>query len=162
MEIINIHWTGPYKLKEAQDITNAGYVLYQIYGTHPVFGPKIPLYVGKTECQNTGIRLAQHDYWMEDEYDEVTIHLGSIGFFDNWNDWYDDEGESYEKPPKALAKFIADIEKLLIVANQPLYNTQNRGAESFDHDFIIYNTGKMGRILPESSSEYYSWTRRAD
>ena len=79
---IDIQWTGPYSVEEVvhSNNTNKDYGLYQIYGTHPLFGPDTLLYIGRaTETGNKfGGRLRQHD-WISYEPRKVSIYLGYLG-----------------------------------------------------------------------------------
>ena len=46
--IIEIGWSGPYDLAQISKLnTNSDYGLYQIYGTHNIFGANTLLYIGK-------------------------------------------------------------------------------------------------------------------
>lgn len=59
--IIHVIRGGPYTVEEARaardDATDYG--SYQIYGTHPVYGSSVLLYIGRTDRQTFGVRLSQ-------------------------------------------------------------------------------------------------------
>ncbi|KMP12327.1 hypothetical protein UZ36_01035 [Candidatus Nitromaritima sp. SCGC AAA799-C22] len=156
--IINVHWEGPMEWKEAiKKGRKKGYVLYQICGTHLVYGSDIPLYIGKTE-RFASVKLKEHDWWvLHEEYDRVKVRLGSVGKWFDWDHWFNNPSKSYPAPKGQLKSQLADVEKLLVLANQPLYNTQYKSEETVQikHDIRIFNTGQMGRLLPEISGTYF-------
>ena len=82
-------------------------MLYQIRGSHPVYGSDLPLYIEKTN------------------------NFSSVK--------------------------LDSIKKLLVIANHPLYNTKYKNEETvgIPYDMRIFNTGQMGRILPEISGTYF-------
>ncbi|MEE9259310.1 MAG: hypothetical protein V3U37_07175 [Nitrospinaceae bacterium] len=152
--IINIHWEGPYDWETAvRETENSGYVFYQIYGTHLVFGSNILFYIGT--CKKMKKKLPDHDWWvLHEEYDKVSIRLGSMGNWFDWEHWIEDRDTVYPYPKRALGKMVNDAEKLLILANQPIFNVKNKATAKIKHQVRIFNTGNMGRILPEVSSKY--------
>lgn len=97
--------------------------------------------------------MGQHIDWIEDEYDEIYVRLGSISKFFGWEKW-----KRQKRPydyPEETKDIIVRIEKLLIYANQPAYNTANLNDAKDSHNLRIFNTGHMGSILPEISSWYF-------
>ena len=156
--IINIHWEGPFEWKEAlKKGRKKGYVFFQICGTHPVYGSDLPLYIGKTNNfaivkldELTGLTL-------HEEYDRVKVRLGSVGNWFDWDHWWNKAETPYPAPKGELKKKLEHIKKLLVIANHPLYNTKYKNEETIGipHDMRIFNTGQMGRILPEISGTYF-------
>ena len=69
--LLHLLWSGPYSVEEAlQALNDEGldYGVYQIYGTHLVYGTDVLLYVGKAEQQTFRSRLTQHAAeWMRAE-----------------------------------------------------------------------------------------------
>ncbi len=63
----------------------------------------------------------------------------------------------YPAPKGELKNKLDSIKKLLVVANHSLYNTKYKNEETIGipHDMRIFNTGQMGRILPEISGTYF-------
>jgi hypothetical protein len=47
------------------------------------------------------------------------------------------------------------IEKLMIYANQPAYNTSNKNDAKDSKEIRIFNTGHFGSLMPEISSWYF-------
>ena len=65
-KIYEVCWDGPYTkdtLDEISEEDNNKYVLYKVYGSHPVYGNNVLLYIGMTE-RGIKIRLTEHDYWV--------------------------------------------------------------------------------------------------
>jgi hypothetical protein len=61
MNKIEINWQGPLKIEETEKLnTNIDFGIYQIYGTHNIFGPNSLLYIGKACDQYFSTRLLQH------------------------------------------------------------------------------------------------------
>lgn len=158
--IINIEWEGPYKLDENHkleinlDDKNKDCGIYQIYGTHPVYGSDSLLYIGKTEKQTFQSRL----------HDEI----------DNFDHWYDRSGGApkiyigrltgKENPTyKEWLERINMSEKLLIVSHAPAYNASNIrtvNSATFNDEIIILNRGNYHQLLPEVST--YRWLSTYD
>lgn len=147
-----VHWDGPLTLDDAKkkERQKSGYVLYQLLGYHPLYGSNVLLYIGQT---NAGIktRLGQHDDWIKDEYDKVTVRLGSISEFKGWPSW-----KKQKRPYSSPGNTAIDvIEKLMIYANQPAYNTANKNDAKDSQGTRIFNTGHFGSLIPEISSRYF-------
>ena len=152
--IYEVNWQGPYKASEIaekvdkHDLEN--YVLYKVYGSHPMYGNNVLLYIGMTE-QRTDKRLNQHDYWMDEErYDQSTVYLASIGLFESWEK--SEEIEIFKKPSREI---IEKIEALLIYAHQPSHNSKNKQTAKSATNLRIFNTGAHGSLMPEVSGLYY-------
>ena len=47
-EIYIVHWDGPYSIEQIKEIKDTGYVLYQIYGSHHLYGRDVLLYIGES------------------------------------------------------------------------------------------------------------------
>ena len=112
---------------------NKGYVLYQICGTHPVYGSDLLLYVGKTDHfakvkleELTGLTL-------HEEYDRVKVRLGSDANWFDWDHWWNKAETPYPAPKGELKSKIEDIKKLLVIANHPLYNTKYKTEDTIFH-----------------------------
>ncbi len=149
-----IHWDGPFTIEEAKEEKkrHAGYVLYQLLGYHNLYGFNSLLYIGQTSA-GIKTRLGQHDDWIRDEYDVVTVRLGSISKFAGWEKW-----KSQQKPykyPAGNPEIIGCAEKLLIYANQPAYNVANKNSAKDSQNMRVFNTGHLGSIFPEISSWYF-------
>ncbi len=151
-EIYEVCWKGPYsdeQLSELSKEENQNFVLYKIYGSHPVYGDNVLLYIGMTE-QGVKKRLTQHDYWMDEErFGPSKIFFASIGKFESWEK--SDDFEIFEKPDRETIK---KVESLLIYAHQPVHNQKSRGSAKKAKNIRIFNTMAFGMLMPEISGFY--------
>ena len=152
-KIYEVYWQGPYKPKNIEKKIKQKdfekYVLYSIYGSHPVYGDNVLLYIGMTE-QGVNNRLIQHDYWMDEErYGPSKIYVASIGDFKSWEE--SNNHSIFNKPDR---KLIEKIESLLIYAHQPSQNKKNKNSADNSHGIRIFNTGQFGSLMPEISCLY--------
>jgi hypothetical protein len=144
-QIYVVHWEGPFLWEDRDKHITEDHVLYAIYGSHHLYGRDVLLYIGKTES-DLRRRLAEHETWVQNEYDAMTVRFASVGLFKNWDDW--EEGERY---PAALPDVVQAVEALLIYTNQPAYNSKSKATIKLAEGFRIFNTGRLGHILPEVS-----------
>jgi hypothetical protein len=145
--LYNVFWEGPFSWNERTRAAKKHHCLYQIYGQHAVYGSNVLLYIGMAE--NVSQRLEQHEEWIADECDEVTIRVGSLGLFTGWSEWE----KAYPKVDRAI---VDRIEALLIYAHQPAFNSANKAtAKEKSRGLRIFNSGKCGQLLPEVSYKYY-------
>lgn len=149
-----VHWDGPFPIEKAKDKkkNHSGYVFYQLLGYHNLYGFNSLLYIGQTSA-GIKTRLGQHDDWINDEYDEVSVRLGSISKFIGWEKW-----KAQDKPyryPDDNPNIIERVEKLLIYANQPVYNMANKNDALTSNNLRVFNSGHFGSIFPETSSWYF-------
>lgn len=147
-QIYVAHWEGPFDWDDHANHVAPEHVLYALYGAHPLYGRDVLLYIGKAE-NGAGQRLPDHE-WVDDEYDKVTVRLASVGKFIDWNDWEDNE-----RYPRASATITSAVEALIILANQPVYNLRGKGTTTLATGCRLFNTGKLGHLLPESSYLYH-------
>ncbi len=155
---INIWWEGPFS-KEAvvdnkidsneYDNTADRIGLYQIYGTHPLYGNDVLLYIGRTR-DNNGFASRLYNRW-ETIYDSdnanVKIYLGTI-FTDAENNLTIEE--EYEQ--------IEYAEVLLINAMKPALNSSNIksvGRKYIDEAYSVNNINDYKNIYPQLTSGYY-------
>jgi hypothetical protein len=153
--ICDVYWEGPFDWDKRALLWNPSHVLYAIYGTHPVYGQNVLLYIGMTET-TVADRLAEHT-WIRDEYDPVTIKIASIGVHSNIESWWQawdkmSDNDVYLRP---ASEIIRAVEGLLIYAHQPAYNTMGKVSLKVDKRLRIFNTGKFGSLLPELSHTYF-------
>lgn len=146
MKLITIEWEGPFKLAEIERNCNRSkdYGLYQIYGTHNIFGPNSLLYLGKAEEQTFSVRIPVHKEWVEWESASIEIYLGRLGGIepmtkDRATDWCSD---------------IDAAERLLIYFSSPPYNSRNIQWYGDISDVVVINYKKRNR-LPIEVSTYY-------
>jgi hypothetical protein len=149
--IFDVYWEGPYEWKDYKGKINGSHVLYALFGTHPVHGHNSLLYIGKTEEIRT--RFAAHEEWVEEEYDAVTIRVASMGEIFSWEGW--DVGNQYPRD-KITSEDISGVEALLIFSHHPGYNQRSKYSMDSAKNIRIFNTGKIGKLLPEVSYRYHN------
>ena len=160
--VVHLKWTGPYTLdeveKEGKD-EKTSYGIYQVYGTHPIYGLDILLYIGQASDQTFARRLAEHP-WRDFEFDDsdkVHVRLGRL-----WGE-LKSQPENTELANVEWAKSIDTAERLLITSHKPAWNKQNAGYLCDDvndpcRNAHVLNWGQRGRLLPEVSGE--RWTSK--
>lgn len=162
MEVIyNVFWNGPFTVEDvrscehlANDRTENGEpynVLYMVCGTHGLYGRNVPLYIGKTE-RGIKLRMDEHEKnWFWRQPDPVSVYVACIARFESWT-LLDQASYSASDLGEGV---ISGIEKLLIHAHQPVYNTSSKNSVSADVEALrIFNTGKRSCLLPEISTLY--------
>ena len=151
-EIYEACWRGPYSEENLVSLTeeeNKKFVIYKIYGSHPIYGDNILLYIGMTE-QGVKARLIQHNYWMDEErFGPSRIYFASIGRFENWK-----KSEEIEIFDRIERETIENVESLLIYAHQPVHNSKSRNSAIKSKNLRIFNTGSFGILMPEISGLY--------
>ncbi|RCW62964.1 hypothetical protein [Saliterribacillus persicus] len=152
IKLIHIDWDGPYKLSEILSLTDevSDYGVYQIYGSHNVYGSNVLLYIGKADRQTIGKRLSQELWWWStSDPINLQIYCGRLAgeFTPTDNQWSEE---------------IDLAEKLLINVHKPAYNTQNLIPildESLRNIHIL-NWGYYRDLLAEISG--LRWTSALD
>jgi len=161
-KLYDVYWQGPWKVDTASwkppPELNDNHVLYQVYGRHPVYGSNRLLYLGKTTRGPQ--RLIEHMSWIDDEVDECFIRAASIGLWGepekwDWGEWYGDDQEDGTYPRLEDDDLLL-IESLLILANQPVYNSSSKNHVSGAKHIRVFNTGRRGDLLPEVSGLFFS------
>ncbi len=155
---INIWWEGPFSPEAVVDnkIDSNKYDntadkigLYQIYGTHPLYGNDVLLYIGRTR-DNNGFASRLNNRWettYNSDNENVKIYLGRI-FTDTENNLTIEE--EYKQ--------IEYAEVLLINAMKPALNSSNIksvGKAYLDGDYSINNLNNYKSIYPQLTSSYY-------
>jgi hypothetical protein len=148
-KIYDVYWEGPFEWDGRDKKIRDHHVLYQIYGFHHAYGREVLLYVGSSG-RSLKERLKEHEEWLEDEYDKVTLRFGSVGEFTNWKGW--DTDEDYKK---ANGELVERIEALLIYAHQPAYNQASKSQAMRAKGIRIFNSGRLGQLFPEVSYKYF-------
>ena len=146
--IIHISWTGPIEIDHIKNYNDRDidYGLYQIYGSHPIYGTDVLLYIGKAEQQTFSERIKREDW----DKNNDKIYIGRLIGNENMiimNEWN---------------KKIEIAEKLLIYSHSPAMNAANIGSmpENFLNDIIIYNWGVHRQIFPVVSGD--RWSKKFD
>lgn len=144
---IHIEWQTGIPLEDAYGLNAPeDYGVYQIYGSHPVYGSNVLLYIGKARDQTFGTRLRQHDRWQyNQDCENVRVYTGRICSTDpNDKDWED---------------MIDSAEKLLIYTHQPACNSSNiLTVKDINMNVHIFNWLSYGMLLPEVSAYRYVGT----
>jgi len=140
MKTIEIHWEGPFSIETIKGLkSDIDYGVYQIYGTHNIFGPNSLLYIGQANDQTFGKRLSQHIDWLEWEFSEVEIFIGKLG-------------GTKTKKDEEWANEIDEAERLLIYYSSPPYNTKNLNSYGDINDTIVLNFGRKNMLPLEVST----------
>ncbi|MGB7912060.1 MAG: hypothetical protein WCF59_07520 [Desulfobaccales bacterium] len=152
-QIIHITWDGPFTFKELDKINNEKIDkgVYQIYGSHPVYGSNVLLYIGKASGETFKERLIiEMNNWEEEEnIEQIKIYVGRFYGKETPDD-------------KEWSKQIDMVEKLLICSHFPTYNLSRKGSykDPALFDLHIYNWDEYRNLLPEVSGG--RWTDKFD
>lgn len=143
MKKIEINWEGPFSIKNIEKFdTDIDYGIYQLYGTHNIFGPNTLLYIGQANELDFSTELAQQKDWFEWEYSEIEIFIGRLG------------GVTKKKYDE-LEKEIFEALVLLIYYSSPPYNIHYLDDYGDIEDTLVLNFGKKNR-LPLEISTYWN------
>jgi hypothetical protein len=119
--------------------------VYQIYGTHPIYGRNVLLYIGKTNDDFVNRISSHNDVWIKYEYDEVTIYTGTV------------VDENDEKIDEEKEKTLIDrAEQLLLYYCAPAYNSNGIQKLEISEDIRLLNFGKIGSLPTEMSTLWYN------
>ena len=156
MEEINIWWEGSFTIEEilSNKIKSSEYDntadkigLYQIYGTHPLYGRDKLLYIGRTSDKK-GFQNRLKNRWVIEngqDSDNINIYLGTIFSYN-------------EHIKNKEIDFIEKAEVLLINALKPAFNSSNIQSvdeKLIEQKYIVYNHNNYRDIYPILSSEYF-------
>jgi hypothetical protein len=146
IDIIAVIWDGPYKIEDisAKNHDSWDYGVYQVYGTHNIYGPDTLLYIGKTQDTKFGERIPANQEWVNWDSSDVDIYLGRIAGIDQmtedkWNEW---------------DSKIDRAERLLIYYCSPPYNGENLQSYGDMQDTIVLNYKARKRLPVEVSTAY--------
>ena len=157
MKEIKIWWEGPFGIdevvensidKEKYSNTADKIGLYQIYGSHPLYGADVLLYIGRTKNKNGFKNRLRNRWQINDNFDSenVKIYLGCI-MNDTKTVLEKEESESIEMS-----------EVLLINSVKPALNSsniQNVGTQYMSEEYRVKNFGNFRNIYPILDSSYY-------
>jgi len=157
LEEINILWEGPFSKDEIlenkidstkYEVKSNSIGLYQIYGSHPLYGDGVLVYIGRTKDKN-GFKSRLKNRWVIEhgnDSENIKIYLGTI---------YCDTCKLEEEDIK---KKIEKSEVLLINAMKPAFNSSNIQSvkdELIENRFIVYNRGNYRSLYPILDSGYF-------
>ncbi len=149
--IVHIDWDGPFSIDELGSLMDneVDYGIYQVYGTHHIYGSDVLLYIGKADKQTFGVRLKQEAWRNNCDSNKVSIYIGRLAgeSTPNSNQW---------------SKEIELAEKLLIYSHSPAFNSQslNYIPDKDLYGFHVLNWGNFRSLLPEVSG--FRWTNKFD
>jgi hypothetical protein len=156
LEEINIWWEGSFSIDDIlddeidssiYDNTSDKIGIYQIYGTHPLYGSNKLLYIGRTTDKN-GFKSRLKNRWVIEngqDTENIKIYLGTI--FSDIENIKNKENDLIEK-----------AEILLINALKPAFNSSNIqsvGKKLQEQNYIIYNYNNYRDIYPILSSKHF-------
>jgi len=142
---IHIDWLGAHTLDEVKELTNTDdYGVYQIYGTHPIYGSDVLLYIGKADRQTLGVRIPQHDKWAyTSDSNNVKVYTGHLGANEEVSD-------------EEWSRLIDIAERLLIFTHKPAYNSSNINSMlKVPIEAHVFNWGNHRSLMPEVSAFRY-------
>ena len=152
---VNLVWSGPHTPEEALVLQGPpDYGIYQLYVTHPVYGPDALVYIGLANNSTFGERLSSHNIvaighdW-EDNGVSIRVHTGRFHLVENETPPSDDD----------WGELIAQVEYLLICAHSPAWNAQyvrNPPSDPLYHGLHVLNWGQYGRLLLEVSGARFT------
>lgn len=153
---IYVDWSGPYTYEDiiennTEKINNkkfsvkpTDFGLYQIYGSHPIYGDNVLIYIGKTEKEFMkrlkGRSVIEYN---QDTYN-IQIYLGKI--------YYDDTFKHVN-----ISDDISRAESLLIHYHAPARNSSNINLFKFaDEDYRVINLGSFRSLSKEISTTAFT------
>ena len=113
MPIIHVQWDGPFTLDEvAKKDYKHDKGVYQVYGSHPIYGSDVLVYIGKTTAQTFSTRIHQELWNYTQDGQNVRYYLGRLA-----GKKTPDRDEWEEQ--------ISKVERLLIHSHWPAGNSRN-------------------------------------
>ncbi|MEX3624881.1 hypothetical protein [Viridibacillus arvi] len=143
---ININWYGPYTLNEVYEYKDnyCDFGVYQIYGSHPIYGSGILLYVGKAVQQTFGVRIGQHEWEDNKDSGNIQVYIGRLR---------KDEITSI----KEWQNRITMAESIILYAGSPARNSASIKTLPIGYEYIhVLNWGQYRDLLPEISGKRFS------
>lgn len=143
MQVIHLQWDGPSTLEEIQGMNNDhDYGVYQVYGSHPVYGSDVLLYIGKAGEQTFSVRLQQEGWHYNQDARNIRYYVGRLA------------GERTPSDTK-WSHQIDMVETLLIHSHWPAANSRNiqtLGSHATEiSETHILNWGQRRSLLSEVS-----------
>ena len=143
MPIIHLQWDGPFTLEQTLKMNNDyDYGVYQVYGSHPIYGSDVILYIGRARDQTFSSRIGQEEWRYNQDAQNVRYYVGRLA------------GEQTPEDDE-LGHQIDMVEALLIHSHWPAGNAQyikSLGANATDLTHIhILNWGHRRDLLSEVS-----------
>ena len=143
MTVIHLQWDGPFTLEEVREMNaDHDYGVYQVYGSHPVYGSDVLLYIGKAGEQTFSVRLQQEFWHYNQDARNIRYYVGRL---------------AGERTPKDAewGHQIELVETLLIHSHWPAANSRNiqtlGGQAAEMADIHVLNWGQRRTLLSEVS-----------
>lgn len=140
---IHIEWDGSHSLESIKQFQESNdYGLYQIYGSHLIYGSNQLLYIGKANDQTFGKRIPQHAKWFyHQDSENIKVYIGRLGGNRTIND-------------EKWGEQIDIAEKLLIHSHKPAYNSSNIQTipDSIPIETHVFNWCNYCSLMPEVSA----------
>lgn len=152
---INIWWEGPFSINDVIEnkIDKKKYKascdpigLYQIYGSHPLYGDGVLVYIGRTLSRFDERLKNRWETEFGNDTENIQIYLGTLLF---------DQFLPTDTEKKIM---IEKSEVLLINSLKPAFNSSNIKSvkkEIYDNDFVLYNYGNYRKLYPILDSRYF-------
>ncbi|WP_294966380.1 hypothetical protein [Sulfurimonas sp.] len=169
MKNIRLEWDGPYNLDDIGYVKgkytydeekfidelnqeNRDYGIYQAYGSHPVYGNNVLLYIGKAAQQTFAKRLSQEGWEYNQDAKNIQFYVGRLFIIDN-----------EEQPNNEIWNDMIDkAERMLIHAHEPARNSSNILNITKNTDKLkefetirIFNYDSYKSLIPEISGELW-------
>ncbi len=113
-EVIHVQWEGPFTYEETKCLNNEyDRGVYQIYGSHPVYGSDVLVYVGKTDKRTFQQRIYEHqeDFKFGQDTKNIRYYIGRLA--------------GSKMPDEEMWRNqIEKVEELLIFCHRPACNSQ--------------------------------------
>ena len=144
MTVIHVQWDGPFSLEQVSELNNEDhdYGVYQVYGSHPIYGSDVLLYIGKASQQTFATRLRQEPWLYNQDARNIRYYVGRL---------------AAEQTPKETEwdRQIGMVEALLVHSHWPARNSQyvqSLGTNASQLSNIqILNWGQRRDLLGEVS-----------
>ncbi len=144
MPVMHVQWDGPFSLEEIADVNDKRHDcgVYQVYGSHPIYGSDVLLYIGKTSDQTFADRLVQETWNYNQDAGNVRCYIGRLA--------------GLKTPEDAEWSHQIDlVETLLIHSHWPAGNSRNIQSlgnhASEIADIHVLNWGQRRSLLSEVS-----------
>ena len=143
MPVIHLQWDGPFTLEEIQGMNdNHDRGVYQVYGSHPVYGSDVLLYIGKAGEQTFSVRLQQEQWHYNQDAGNIRYYVGRL---------------AGKRTPGHVewGRQIDLVETLLIHSHWPAANSRNiqglGGHAAEIANLHVLNWGQRRSLLSEVS-----------
>jgi hypothetical protein len=144
--IIHISWSGPYNLNDIKKLNeDIDFGIYQIYGSHPLYGNDVLIYIGKAQAQTFYTRIKQEGWENTNDPNTIKVYIGRL----------------IGKKSVSESEWDTQInlaEKLLIFSHAPALNSSNLNSlpEKELVEITVFNWGSHRQLYPEVSGKRWS------